>query len=108
MLNTGFNKIGTSIDIPISAQTIPALSHDIEIGSIALPAGFWIIHVTIWYGPYSKGIRIGGYQIINTDHKPELIAFYNGPGATLPVILDSWEGRDIETGPGSINAFRLR
>lgn len=106
-LNTGISKIGSSINIPISVQTMPALSRDIEVGSITLPAGFWIIHVTIWYGPYYKGIRIGEYQIINTDHKPELIAFYNGPGVTLPVFVDSWEQHDIEIGPGSINAFRF-
>ena len=79
-----------------------------EIGSITLPSGFWIIYISIWYGPHFKSLRINGFQILNEDHKPEMIAFYNGPGATLPLIAYSWETGNIEIEEGSIMAFRLK
>lgn len=106
-LNTSLDKVGQQISVGTPAKTIPPQT-DVEIGSITLPSGFWIIYISIWYGPYFKSLRINGFQILNEDHKPEMIAFYNGPGATLPLIAYSWEAGNIEIDEGSIMAFRLK
>ncbi len=106
-LNTKLNTVGSQISIGTSARKIPPQT-DVEIGDITLPAGFWIIHVTIWYGVYSRTLTINGFSILNNNHKPEFIAFYNGPGARLPLTVYSWEPGEIEIGPGSIYAFRIR
>lgn len=95
------------INVSTDGQTIPAMAKNVEIGRITLPAGFWIIHATVWYGVYNRTMRINGFEILNDDHKPELIAFYNGPGSTLPLIITSWENEAVEIGPGSIFAFRI-
>ena len=105
-LNTGLRSIGSQIIAATAAQTIPT-QKDVEIGAITLPAGFWIIHVSIWYGVYNRTLGINGFSILNDDHKPELMAFYNGPGARLPLTVHSWVPEDIEIGPGSIEAFRI-
>ena len=105
-LNTGLKRIGGQITASTDAQTIPT-QKDVEIGAITLPEGFWIIHVSVWYGVYNRTLGINGFSILNDDHKPELIAFYNGPGARLPLTAHSWVPEDIEIGPGSIDAFRI-
>lgn len=101
-------SVGSQVYVGVNIQTIPALSSNLEIGAITLPAGFWIIYVSIWYGTYSRSLHINGYEILNDDHKPELIAFYNGSGARLPLILTSWTDKDIKIGPGDIIAFRIK
>lgn len=106
-LNAGLVAVGQQISVDTPAQTIPPQT-DVEIGSITLPSGFWIIYVSIWYGAIFKSLRINGFQTLNTDHKPELIAFYNGPGTTLPLITYTWETDSIDIAQGSILAYRLR
>ncbi len=106
-LNTSLSKVGQQISTGTPAKTIPPQT-DVEIGSITLPSGFWIIYISIWYGPYFKSLRINGFQILNEDHKPEMIAFYSGQGDTLPLITYTWETSNIEINEGSITAFRIK
>lgn len=106
-LSTGMKNIGNGIYSSTLAQTITP-QVDIEMGSITLPSGFWIIHFTAWLGVFTRKLTINGFEILNDDHKPELIAFYNGSGAELPLTIYSWDQSDVEIGPGLISAYRLK
>lgn len=99
-------NIGSAVYVNIPAQTIPPLT-ETEIGSNILTSGFWIIHVSIWATTSVRQLTLNFFSVVNGDQKPELIAFYNGPGAELPLTVYSWENNDIEIGPTTISAFKL-